>query len=300
MTYRALTIAAILLLIGAGCAGTAAPANQNANGLDTSAPSGTTSDTSDHGDTEHLAVAAGSRIALDGKNNLKPESVDLSFKLYGLDGHAFGPNDLTLAHEKKMHLLLVRDDMQGFQHVHPDYKKEKWTVSVNVPEAGHYQMYVDIDPEEEEPTVLRVPLTIGGPTAKKNPPVPNAAMSADDGAYRVALDVAGALKSGDETRLTFVVTENGKPAANIDPYLGAYGHVVLLRHGDVDDFFHVHPVTETKPADGRVQFDAVFPVTGRYTLYAQFNVKGTVRTFPITVDVHDKGDAGAKDSGVHH
>lgn len=273
-----------LILVGAGCA------KQSATG-----PSAMMkpSDTGDHGDAgDHLAVLAGSRIALDDRNTFKPGEVTFSFKLYGLDGHAFGADDLKIAHEKKMHFLMVRDDMTGFQHLHPEYKAGKWAVSTKVPEVGEYQLYVDIEPVEEKPVVLRVPVTIGGKTAKQDFPTPNDDLSAITDGVRVVLGAEG-LRTKAEVPLTFVISKNGKPVGDIGAYLGAYGHVVLLRHNDPDDFFHVHPLTEVKPADGKVEFEAIFPVKGRYTLYAQFNIAGVVRTFPITLEVTEEGAASA-------
>ena len=315
MNHKIIIASLALLLIGAGCApqaGQSPVSSQSDKAADVAVSDKVSADAA-HGDDEHhVSKLAGSRISLDDKSGLKPGEVSLRFKLYGLDGHEFGPGDLQVQHEKKMHLLLVRDDMTGFQHLHPEHKDGKWAVTTNVPEAGLYQMYVDIDPEEEEPIVLRVPLTIGGMTAKKEFPTPNADHSATSDGFKVVLETDGTIKSHEETMLTFVVTSGGKPVTAIGPYLGAYGHVVLLRHNDPDDFFHVHPVTETKPDDGRVQFEATFPVTGSYTLYAQFNLAGNVRTFPVTVEVaeesaeadaphgHDTDSEEAPAAGGHH
>ncbi len=286
-----------LVLIGAGCATQKTPTNESAPVVTpgTSVNSGAVESDKEHAEAAHISTLAGSRIELDNRNNFKPGEVTFSFKLYGLDGHEFGSNDLKTEHEKKMHLLVVRDDMTGFQHLHPEYADGKWLVKTTIPEQGSYQLYVDVVPEEEKPTVLRVPVTIGGQTVANNFPVPNSDMSAQDGTYRVLLTTNGNIKTNEHTTLTFAVSSNGQSVKNIDPYLGAYGHVVLLRHNDPDDFFHVHPITESKPADGKVQFEAQFPVKGRYTLYAQFNIGGTVKTFPITVDVNEAG----QDSETH-
>ncbi len=285
----------VVVLAGAGCAKNSttptatAPSNSNPGAI----PTASEPNTESHGG-DHLAKLAGSRIDLENKNSLQPGEVTLRFKLYGLDGHEFGEKDLKIAHEKKMHFLMVRDDMTGFQHLHPEYTDNKWSVKTTIPEAGMYQLYVDIEPNEEKPVVLRVPVTIGGPTAIAKTLTPNAELTAADAGYSVKLSTNGTLKTNEHTSLTFAVTKNGKSVASIDPYLGAYGHVVLLRHTDSDDFFHVHPLTETKPTDGVVKFEAQFPIKGRYTLYAQFNIEGTVRTFPITVDVNEVGQDTVK------
>lgn len=248
----------------------------------------------DHGDGAH-AVLAGSRITLDNAESFESGSVDFSFKLYGLDGHEFGPNDLKITHEKKMHFILVRDDMTNFQHLHPEYSSNKWSVSTTVAEQGNYQIYVDVEPVEEEPVTLRVPVTIGGTTVNAQAPAPNADMSAQSKGIKTVLETDGSLKTNEHETLTFTLTQAGSRVATIDPYLGAFGHVVLLRHSDADDYIHVHPITETTPVDGKVSFEAQFPTKGRYTLYAQFNVGGAVQIFPITIDITEEG----KDNDIH-
>ncbi len=285
-------ISAGLILVGAGCASqpkTTEPTAQSGDHVDApGTPANHHDAAEDHAGIEHISTLAGTLIELDNKNNLKPGEVTFSFKLYGLDGHEFGPNDLKVAHEKKMHFLLVRDDMTNFQHIHPEYANGKWLVKTTVLEAGAYNMYVDIAPIEEAAVVLRVPVQIGGPTAKANFPVPTD-NTATDGLYKATLKTVKEIKTNEHTTLTFALTKNNQAVTDLSPYLGAYGHVVLIRHTDVDDFFHVHPLTETKPANGEVAFEAQFPVKGRYTLYAQFTVAGSVKTFPITVDVGTDG-----------
>ncbi len=287
-----------LALIGAGCSKANTPASTSQNNPTNNEMMPAETVAAGHGG-DHLAKLAGSRIDLENKSNLQPGEVTLKFKLYGLDGHEFGDKDLKVAHEKKMHFLMVRDDMTGFQHLHPEYTDGKWQVKTNVSEKGNYQLYVDIVPTEEDAIVLRVPVSIGGDTANAKVPIPNTDLSAEDNGYKAVLKSEGALKTKENVKLTFELTKNGKPVENIDPYLGAFGHVVLLRHTDADDFFHVHPLTESKPTDSKVQFEAQFPVKGRYTLYAQFNVDGSVKTFPITVDVSEEGQVAADTSGGH-
>ena len=60
----------------------------------------------------------------------------------------------------------------------------------------------------------------------------------EKGRYRVRLD-AGTPRAGRETELSFTVTRGGKPIRT-QPYLGAGGHLVALREGDLA-YLHVHP-----------------------------------------------------------
>ncbi len=244
----------------------------------------------DH-EAEHGVKLAGTRIDLQNAASLKPGEVTLAFKLYGIDAHEFGPNDLKIAHEKLMHLILVRDDATGFQHVHPEYQNGRWIVVTTIPNQGAYQMYVDVDPKEEKPVTLRVPLTIGGTTEAAQFPSVSANMSANVGDIQVTLELTAPLKTKEHTTLTFALTQNGKSVTQIDPYLGAFGHVVVLRHTDADDYLHGHPITASKPAGGKVVFESEFPVKGTYTIFAQFSIRGQVKIFPITVSVETEGEA---------
>lgn len=272
-----------LVLLGAGCAKTiSTPTDDGGAAKHKGVPVGTNEHTPAKNDG---AILAGERVALENSNVMKPGQVSLVFSLYGTDGAKLTDADLKTEHEKKMHFLLVRDDMTQFQHIHPEYSQGKWRIATMIAEAGDYQLYVDIAPEKEAPVVLRLPVTIGGPTVNPQFPVPALQNTATVNAIKAQLTANKSLGRGEEITLTFTLTKNGQSVKQIDPYLGAYGHVVLLKHGNPDDFYHVHPITKTKPANGAVLFAATFPTSGRYTLYAQFQIDGMVNTFPITVDI---------------
>jgi hypothetical protein len=76
------------------------------------------------------------------------------------------------------------------------------------------------------------------------------------------------------------------PVTDLQPYLGAYGHLVALREGDLA-YLHVHP--EGAPGDGatpagpRVEFAAEVPSAGTYRLFLDFRHAGVVRTAEFTV-----------------
>ena len=62
--------------------------------------------------------------------------------------------------------------------------------------------------------------------------------------YDVTL--GGSVQAGEETVLTATVTQAGEPVTDLQPYLGAYGHLVSLRDGDLG-YLHVHPEGDTEP-----------------------------------------------------
>jgi hypothetical protein len=93
---------------------------------------------------------------------------------------------------------------------------------------------------------------------------------------RVSL-TEGAGKAGAESDLAFDVTRGGTPVT-VQPYLGAQGHLVALREGDLA-FLHVHP------DENSLRFMAEFPTAGRYRLFLQFKTDGRVHTAAFTQEV---------------
>lgn len=116
--------------------------------------------------------------------------------------------------------------------------------------------------------------------------------------YEVTLD--GALRPGSGSELKLAVEKDGRPVTDLQPYLGAYGHLVALRAGDLA-YLHVHPNGE--PGDGRtkpgpeVSFTATAPSKGAYRLFLDFRHEGKVRTAAFTV--HAGGAAPEKSAPEH-
>ena len=94
--------------------------------------------------------------------------------------------------------------------------------------------------------------------------------------------MVGEPTAGREGTVTMPVTKDGRPVA-LQPYLGANGHLVAIRSGDLA-YLHVHPMAEQAKA-GSVLFGVEVPSAGRYRMFFDFQVDGVVRTAAFTVDV---------------
>jgi hypothetical protein len=128
---------------------------------------------------------------------------------------------------------------------------------------------------DDTPYTLADDLTVDGPVTSQALPAPVRSVDADG--MRVAL-TEGAAEAGSESELAFTVTRNGEPVA-IQDYLGAKGHLVALRQGDLA-FLHVHP------DENSLKFMATFPTAGDYRLFLQFKTDdGRLHTAAFTQEV---------------
>jgi hypothetical protein len=187
------------------------------------------------------------------------------------------------SHDKQLHLIVVRRDMVGFQHVHPVLDGSgNWSVPINLTRAGDYRVFADFTPEGGEALTLGADLHVAGEYRPQ--PLPAPATTARVADYTVNL--AGELVPAESSKLSLSVTQNGRPVTDLQPYLGAYGHLVALRDGDLA-YLHVHP--DGHPGDGitaagtTIDFEATTPTAGDYRLFLDFRHNGVVRTAEFTV-----------------
>lgn len=206
---------------------------------------------------------------------------ELQFVVSGPDGRPL--TDYTPTHDKPLHLIVAGRDLIEFHHVHPHLDAAgTWSVDLGLSQAGPYRVFADFRPEgRDDPITLGVDLLVNGDYAPAAlPPVSNT--SVVDG-YTVDLD--GALEPGKDSVLTLTVKKDGEPIDNLEPYLGAYGHLVALRAGDLA-YLHVHP--DGAPGDGKTEpgpeigFVVDVPTTGAYRLFLDFQHEGVVRTAVFT------------------
>lgn len=220
-----------------------------------------------------LAVAeAGYRFVPEATTIAPGPAQPFRFRLMGPDGHAVqGYEEL---HERELHLIVVRRDLTGFQHVHPTREPDgTWSVPLDLRTGGTWRAFADFQPTGGPGQLtLGIDLQVAG--TFEPGPAPSAAQ-APDPRFAVRFD-----RQGDSIDVT--VNRDGTPV-DPEPYLGARGHLVALRAGDLA-YLHVHPGTGGNPA---VPFHASLPTPGTYGLFFDYQVDGVVRTAATTVEVPD-------------
>ena len=222
------------------------------------------------------------------------EARELRFSIDGAEGAVTEFDEL---HERRMHLIVVRRDGTGFRHLHPQMDAAgTWSIPVRFEQPGVYRAFADFSAGGEQHT-LAGDLFVSGGEFEARPFPPQRPIDSVNG-YEVRLR-AGEPVAGEPTSLTFSVSRGGHGVHDLSPYLGAKGHLVALREGDLA-FLHVHP-EEAGGGHGHgghgegdgghvgsaneIAFGATFPTAGRYRLYLQFKHEGAVQTVQYTVAV---------------
>jgi hypothetical protein len=218
--------------------------------------------------------------------------VGITFTITGPDGQPVTAYDVE--HEKQLHLIAVRRDFTGFQHVHPELGADgTWTTELDLT-SGQWRVFADFKATGADALTLGADLAVNGDYVPAT--LPTESRTAEVDGYAVTIE--GDLAAGGDAELTLSVSRDGEPVTDLEPYLGAYGHLVALRAGDLA-YLHVHP--DGAPGDGRTEpgpdvvFYAAVPSPGGYHLYLDFKHDGVVRTAAFALETH-----GAEGTGSEH
>lgn len=238
----------------------------------------------DEASTATELPAGGLLVSQDGYT-FEPEQRELgerfSFTITGPDGHAV--TDFDVRHDRELHLILASSDLQSYAHLHPERDAEgEWSIELPELAPGSYRAFADFQPAGGEPLTLGVDVAVPGSLAglAELEPVDEAEV----GPFTASLHV-------EDGEATVTVRRDGEVVVT-DPYLGAAGHLVTLREGDLA-YVHVHPLDE-EPT-GPVAFGLEVPSDGRYALFFDFQVDGEVHTARFVADLDPTGS----DEGGH-
>lgn len=239
--------------------------------------------------------------------------------------------DLQIVHEKPMHLLIVSTDLAEFYHVHPEPSPDgSYRVQHVFPNGGDYKLYADFTPSNAKQVVERVDLKVAGPERAKAPLIPDTGFEKSVDGLEVVMKPDGILEARKDVMLNFHAFDaaSGKPATDLQNYLGELAHFVIISE-DLVDFVHAHPMSKGEPAGamkmngdaekahnadghshssetkdpGKPSASAVsahtsFPRAGLYKLWAQFQRGGSIITVPFIVNVAAGNTEPAKAANV--
>lgn len=195
--------------------------------------------------------------------------------------------ELEVVHTRKLHLIVVGEDLNFFDHVHPAPQPDgSLRLEYRFPTAGAYVLFADLTPQGDRNQVFRLPVAVSGPAPQHRPLIETPAPAIVRREYRVALLPAPSpIRAGEETSLTFTISQNATPVTDIEPYLGAGGHCVVVSE-DSQAYLHSHPLETSGSRFGpRITFHTLFPHPGLYKIWAQFQHHGRPLIFDFVVRV---------------
>jgi len=218
----------------------------------------------------------GYRLVLD-RARLSEAKVAARLEFRIVDDSGRPVRQFELEHERRMHFIVVRRDLTSFQHLHPEMRPDgTWVARADLSAGGVYRAFADFKREGEQRT-LGADLHVGGPYRPAALPGPEATTRLAGG-LEVTLRGEGA-RPGQSGRVEFEVRDRGEIVNDrLQPYLGARGHLVALREGDLA-YLHTHPEGD------ELAFMTEYPSAGAYRLFVQFLYRGKIRTAAFTQEV---------------
>ena len=197
--------------------------------------------------------------------------------------------DFTEAHTKKLHFIVVKSDLSGYQHIHPTLATDgTWSTTAKLT-PGKWRFIADSLPVI--PGSMSMQMTLGAdvviPGDAPIVPLPPVSKTATVDGYTVT--ATGEIGVGHAHNFTMTVTKDGAPVIDIGEYLGAYGHLVALDTKTLT-YNHLHPGRELQPGvlvGPDVVFQAQLPKDNIYRLYFEFNAGGSVHKAELTMNVYE-------------
>jgi hypothetical protein len=219
--------------------------------------------------------------------------VPVTLQLRLVDPAGFEVGDLEVVHEKLLHLMIVSRNLSRFDHVHPTpLGPGRFSLRHTFPAGGTFRLFHDFTTTRAGMQIVPVELQVLGSPPDSLPLLLDAEWPKRVDGYDVTLTHTG-LALGAECAMTFTLTRRGRPVTDLEPFLGAPGHLVLIRD-DGGAYVHSHPLPENATTGPRVQFNMVFSRPGLYKAWGQFQRRGRVITVPFVIEVTPDGHPGGR------
>jgi hypothetical protein len=193
--------------------------------------------------------------------------------------------EFDTVHEAEVHLIVVRDGLDEFAHLHPDVDDHgNLTVTHTFPAPGTYRLFVDYQPTGHGPAVAAGQVTVPGPARPIPPLAPDVPgrVTADG----LSADVTVGTRDGG-TDIRFALSADDRPVSDLRPYLGGLGHLILVQEG-ARHYVHVHPAGGDA-AHGTLGFEAHVPEPGLFKGWLQVSRPDRLHTLPFVLGARPQG-----------
>jgi hypothetical protein len=199
--------------------------------------------------------------------------------------------EFDVLHGKLMHVIIVSDDLAHFSHIHPafDIKDGIFSVYHVFPEDRIYKIWIDFKPKNGEQTLVIFKFDNGNSSAHKSIYLTKESHYTKqiDESHQVKLLIPQEIESNKPVGITFNISDQrGNPITDLTPLMGAGGHSVII--SNLQEFLHVHPKEEVSSywkGGSAISFSTVFPTSGLYKIWGQFQHQGVTLTADFIVEV---------------
>jgi heavy metal-binding protein len=208
--------------------------------------------------------------------------------------------EFNLLHDMPLHFFIVSQDFEHFEHIHPEKQTDgSFTIETVLPVAGYYKLFCDFFPAGGMPQVSHHNLVTAGfsgdlvSSQARLAPDKSLVKTVQDTRVELKLEPAQPFSSKPATLHYHLVDQkSGEPVKDLQPYLGAWGHTLILSE-DGTDYLHSHP-TEMIPDEmdrtnlrggPDIVFDTFFPRPANYRIWTQFQRHNQITTVAFTVAV---------------
>jgi hypothetical protein len=192
---------------------------------------------------------------------------------------------LDVQHEKKMHLIVVPDDLSRFEHLHPEIQADgSFLAKTTFENGGKYWLFVDYKPTGADHQLEKISLDVAGKSAVAQTWLAPKTTSKTSDGYSVNLSSEiGKFVDKGETHIIVKITKNGKEimASGLENHLGSKGHAVMISADSEHRYLHLHPSIE---AD-HLHIAASFEKTGTYRGWLRFQHEGQLQTADFVIKV---------------
>lgn len=239
-------------------------------------------------------VAAKSPVSLSLSSDIAPaqrKEIGFTLTMRTASGKPIAPEDLLVAHTRKLHLLIVDPTLQDYQHVHPEPGRRpgEWVFKLTPDRPGTYRVFADFTPAATARGLYAsADFNVPGEVARV---IRTTNSTVQIPGYNFELAMPALFRAGVPTDLKFRIETPGaeKRPVSLQPVMGAFAHLVAFDEAR-SGFAHLHP-NETdlsRPPDAlhpELTFKVTIPQPGRYAIWAQVNLDGHEVFAPFWVDV---------------
>lgn len=208
--------------------------------------------------------------------------------------------EFNILHDMPFHLFVVSQDFEEFQHIHPTQQADgSFTIETKLARAGYYKIFCDFFPQGGSPQVVHHHLVTAGfrgdllAAQPKLTPDKMLTKTLDGTRFELHFEPEKPFAGKPaELKYHLVDEKTGQPVKDLQPYLGAWGHTLILSE-DATDYLHSHPAEMISEDADRsklmggadVTFETFFPRPGNYRIWSQFLRSGRLITVSFTVAV---------------